>query len=240
MQHAPDADLVDISHLVEPFHLQQAAYLIKSAYRNFAKGTCHLLLFDVFSEKCPRLVLTVFDGHYFLAPDNGLLSLAFGLDETTVYQCFVLPQTGVFSDWLHEAGRIAALLQKASPEALSLSPCTLKNAPAEWLPIFSENEIECHVIYIDRYENVVINLRKDDFERQLNGRPFRIEFMRNDVLTQISTHYFDVAEGAKLCRFNAAGYLEIAINRGNAANLLGFKLRRDKQLMYNSIKIRFE
>ncbi len=240
MQHAPDASFVDITHLVEPFHLQQAAYLTRAAYRNFPIGTCHILLFDIFSEKSPRLVLAEHDGHYFLAPDNGLLSLAFGEEVINVWMCYELTATGVFRDWLSETGRVAAQLQTAAPIGLGFTQCMLKNAPHHWLPKITEHEIECHVIHIDRYENVVINLRRDDFEQHLNGRSFRIEFMRNEELTQLSTHFYNVSEGMKLCRFNATGYLEIAINRGRAASLFGFRLFREKHLIYNSIKIYFQ
>src|SRR5215210_4975359 len=105
MQHVPDAQIVDLSHLVETFNIQQAAYLLLSAYKNFPKGSCHVLLFDVFSERQPRLMLCEYEGHYLLAPDNGVLSLAFGERLTEVWQCYVLNAAGAFSDWLQETGR---------------------------------------------------------------------------------------------------------------------------------------
>jgi S-adenosylmethionine hydrolase len=100
--------------------------------------------------------------------------------------------------------------------------------------------VECHVIHIDRFENVVINLTKEIFEQVGKGRPFSIQFMRDEEIKQLSTHYYNVQEGEKLCRFNETGYLEIAINRGKAASLLGLQLHRDRRLMYNTIKVYFE
>lgn len=239
MQQVPAATIIDISHLVEPFHLQQAAYLLLAAYRHFPKGTCHVLLLDIFSEKSPRLILCEKDGHYFLAPDNGVLSLVFGSRIEQVWQCFELITPGIFSDWLNEMGKIITLLQTQTPQQLNLMPCALKNAPQNWQPKIDDNMIECHVIHIDRYENVVVNLTREQFEIHGNNRPFRIEFMRDEEISQISTHVYNVHEGMKLCRFNATGFLEIAINRGGAASLFGFKLSREKHLIYNSIKIYF-
>ena len=239
MQHIPEASLVDITHLVEPFHLQQAAYLMMAAYRHFPKGTCHVLLMDIFSEKSPRLVLCEQDGHYFLAPDNGVLSLVFGNEIEQVWQCFELATPGVFSDWLNEIGKIAALLQTRKPDELSLKSCSLKIAPHNWQPRVEDDVIECHVIHIDRYENVVVNLTKEIFEKHQKGRPFRIEFMRDEELTTLSTHFYNVNDGMKLCRFNATGFLEIAINRGGAASLFGFRLSREKHLIYNTINVYF-
>lgn len=238
MQHVQDAQIVDISHLVETFNIQQAAYLLLSAYRNFPKGTCHVLLFDVFSEPSPRLLLCEHEGHSFLAPDNGILSLAFGEYPAKVWKCFTLEAPGVFQDWLRECGKLVAQLQTHSAADLQLASCELNVAPKHWQPKMDDNSAECHVVHIDRYENVVLNITREQFEHVGKGRPFRILFMR-DELTQISTHFYNVAEGQKLCRFNATGFLEICINRGKAASLFGFKLYREKHFIYNTIKIFF-
>jgi len=239
MQHVPTAPIVDISHLVEPYHLQQAAYLLSATYPNFSTGTCHILLFDIFSSKAPALVLCEMNGHYFLAPDNGLLPLAFNTVPDTVWRVLDLEQ-GTLKDWLHAAGRIANELQSKKPGDLGLNKCELKNAPQHWRPLIETNMAECHVIHIDRFENVIVNMTKDEFEHVRSGRAFRIQFMRDEEITTISTHYNNVREGEELCRFNSTGYLEIAINRGKAASLFGLRLNNEKHVIYNTIKIFFE
>ena len=103
-----------------------------------------------------------------------------------------------------------------------------------------DNTVECHVVHIDRYENVVINLTRQQFDEIGQGRPFRIQFMRDEEIKQLSTHFNNVSEGQKLCRFNATGFMEIGINRGKAASLFGFKLFREGHFIYNTIKINFE
>jgi S-adenosylmethionine hydrolase len=239
MQHVPDAQIVDISHLVETFNIQQAAYLLLSAFKNFPSGSCHVLLFDVFSERQPRLMLCEYDGHYLLAPDNGVLSLAFGSKLENVWCFHELSAPGIFSGWLHETGKAIAQLRTQAPQDLDLQPCSLKVAPQHWLPKVIDHSVECHVVHIDRYENVVINLTRDQFDSIGQGRQFRIQFMRDEEITQLSTHFYNVGEGQKLCRFNATGYLEICINRGKAASLFGFKLYRERHFIYNTIKIYF-
>jgi S-adenosylmethionine hydrolase len=239
MQHVPKAPIIDISHLVETFNIQQAAYLLLSAYHNFPKGTCHVVLCDIFSEPQPRLLLCEHEGQYMLAPDNGVLSLAFSDSLQNVWQCCQLSFDGLFGEWLQQIGNIAAQLQMHAPGDLGLTPSTLKVAPHHWQPIVIANTVECHVIHIDRYENVVINLTRQQFDEIGEGRPFRIQFMRDEELTQLSTHFYNVGEGQKLCRFNATGFLEICINRGKAASLFGFKLHREKHFIYNTIKIYF-
>ena len=240
MQHAPGVPIVDISHLVEPYHLQQAAYLLSAAYRNFPEGTCHVLLFDIFSEKVPTLLLCEHHGHYFLGPDNGLLPLAFNMLPENVWKCFELSKEGIFKDLLHEAGRIVNELQTKTPAEWGLSKCELKNAPQHCRPVIEPNLVECQVIHIDRFENVIINITQEEFYKISDGRAFRIQFMRGEEITSISTHYNNVKEGEELCRFNSSGYLEIGINRGKAASLFGFRLGKEQHLIYNTIKIFFE
>lgn len=239
MQHNQDAQIVDISHLIEPFHLQQAAYILAASYIHFPKGTCHVLLFDVFSEQLPKLVLCEHDGHYFLAPDNGLLPLAFGKDYHHVWLYHELQRPYIFKEWVHAAAKACSELAKVRPEALSLPAYELKNAPQHCRPKIDGDFAECQVIHIDRFGNVVINITKEEFDLACKDRPFRIQFMRDEEITVLSNSYLEVRDGEVLCRFNNTGYLEIAINRGPAASLLGLKLARDKHLIYNTIKISF-
>lgn len=239
MQQAPDNTIVDISHFIEPYHLQQAAYLMTASQANFAADTFHLILFDIFTSKTPVLLLHRRNNQYFLAPDNGILSLAFGNSLQDVWKCFELDSNEMLRDWVREAGKMISKLQSQSPEELKLEKCGLKNAPTYCQPKIEHNVVECQVIHIDRFENVVINITREQFYDAAKERSFQIQFMRNETINEISTHYNNVKEGDKLCRFNSAGYLEIAINRGKAASLFGLKLHREQHLMYNTIKIFF-
>ncbi len=238
LQYVPGAPIVDISHYVEPYHLQQAAYLLAASYAHFPKGSCHIVLCDIFANRAPML-LCAKDGHYFIAPDNGVPALAFGRGIEQVWKCMDLAADTGLKEWVSMAAEIAGRLQNNAPEALGLETVTPAHAPSNLRPRIEGNTVECHVIHIDRFENVVLNLTREDFERIGRNRPFSIEFARNEVINELSKSYNDVREGEKLCRFNNAGYLEISINRGNAARLLGLKLAREKHLIYNTVKISF-
>ena len=117
-------------------------------------------------------------------------------------------------------------------------------------PLLGNNWIEGQIIFIDNFENVIINITKEEFEEQRRGRSFKIVFKRDEIIDKISETYADVPESEKLALFNSAGYLEIAINKGNAAGLFGLqgyseKLNTQSQylqnrLLYQTIKIYFE
>lgn len=111
-------------------------------------------------------------------------------------------------------------------------------------PTLDNNNIEGQIIFIDSFENVIVNITREQFETQRQGRNFRIVFTRGEFIDRISETYADVAEGEKVALFNSAGYLEIAINKGNAAGLFGLKgfseKIREGQLSYHTVKVYFE
>ena len=117
-------------------------------------------------------------------------------------------------------------------------------------PMLGNDYIEGQIIFIDNFENVIVNIHQDEFEEQRKGRSFKIVFKRDEVIDKISETYADAPEGEKLALFNAAGYLEIAINKGNAAGLLGLQGFSEKQLQqsqymnsrlfYQTVKVYFE
>ena len=240
IQYLPEASIVDISHQVEPFHIQQAAYLLSAAYPHFPEKTCHIVICNIFRGGIPELLLCEKDKSYFFAPDNGILPLALGTTFDSVWKCFDLNAGNSLKDWIHEIGRLSKLLQSLPASALDLQPYTLKNAPVHLQHKVEGNVVECHVIHIDRFENVVVNITREQFNTIGKGRPFVIQLIRDETISELSNQYSDVREGEKLCRFNSAGYLEISINNGNAASLLGLKLYREQHLMYQSIKISFQ
>ena len=117
-------------------------------------------------------------------------------------------------------------------------------------PLLGPKYIEGQIIFIDNFENVIINITKEEFEEQRRGRSFKIVFKRDEVIDKISETYADVHESEKLALFNSANYLEIAVNKGNAAGLFGLEGYTEKvnmqtqymqnRLLYQTVKIFFE
>ena len=71
--------------------------------------------------------------------------------------------------------------------------------------------------------NAIVNIDKDSFGRVAKGRPFKINYNRAEYFDKIHTHYNEVPEGERICLFGTNGLLEIAINKGSCASLLGIK-----------------
>ncbi len=237
MRYAPDATVVDISHNVAQYDLQQAAYLLLSAYGHFSKGTVHIVLVDVFSGDKPGMLLVQKDGYYFIAPDNGVLSLAFGSEIGDARLCFEFTKQQDFSDWVNSAGKVVEAVLQGNTE--QFKTCEVKMARRLLQPQVMPLGIDCNILYIDRYENVVLDITRKQFDEYVKGRPFRIKVMRMQDITTISNNYNDVPEGDPLCRFNDAGFLEIALNHQPAASLLGLGPHSAGNLRYQTIRIFF-
>lgn len=243
--------LVDISHEIVPFNYAQTAYVVKNVIKHFPPETFHLVLTNLFHQKPEHLLIARIGDQYLGLADNGLITMiadgmpdevvAIPLDKqqirNTIYCTKVLTQA--FTDML--SGK--ALSKLGDPNF----PIQAKN-PLRAL--HSSNYIEGQIIYIDRFENVIVNITKEEFETQRKGRRFKIIFKRDQEIDRISESYADAQEGTELALFNSAGYLEIAINKGNAAGLFGLQGYTEKsanqsqfmqsRLYYQTIRVIFE
>lgn len=228
--------IIDISHDIQPFNNKQAAYLLTSAYHTFPSGTCHLVLMDLFTGNTLGLILTEHNGQYLLSPDTEIIPLAARKTPERSWLCAGPGEVKNFHDWLHKAGTIISRLQESSAEQLQLPAYSFRHNAAQRAITNSIDGINCEVIHIDQYENVVLDITYDELKELLNGSAFRIQFIGPEEITELSNTYSDVRPGNKLCRFNSSGYLEICINKGKAASLFGLRIGGK----HNNIKITFE
>jgi S-adenosylmethionine hydrolase len=247
-QLVPGCTLTDISHQLTPFNYPQAAYVCRNAIKHFPDFTFHIVLVNLFENNHEHLLLAFHNRQYILCADNGLLTMileeqpemviGLPIDKTTVKNALHI--TRIFGETIQAVSNGQSIDTIGTPDIDILEKNPLR-------PLLGENWMEGQIIFIDHFENVVINITREAFEAQRKGRRFTIAFKRDEVIEKISETYADVPEGEKLALFNAAGYLEIAINKGNAAGLLGLQGYSEKQsahlqnrLFYQTIRIFFE
>lgn len=252
-QACPEHTIIDISHNILPFNFPQAAYLCRSALPWFPKGACHFILVNLFDKNAPFL-LCRHEGQYFICADNGLITMILGRrPEETVH--LDIKHSGInMPEVIKGFAETVLAVNYGTPLAEIGTPATTITERNPLMPIMHENYIEGQVIYIDRFENVIVNITREQFESCRKGRSFKIFVMRDDFISHLSAGYADVPEGGKLALFNSAGFLEIAINKGNAAGLFGLQSYSREQdaylgitesqlqrhLFYQTIRIHFE
>jgi S-adenosylmethionine hydrolase len=210
MSYAPGSVLVDISHHVPLHGLRQAAFLLVSSCRHFPLGSVHIVLVGVFTDEQPRMLLAQKDGHFFIAPDNGILSLAFGSEPFDSWLCHEFNKPFIFREWIVHAGLAISEMHKGGK--LPFMPCIVNKSPGILQPGIMPYGVECNILCIDHYENVVLGINKEQFDIIFKNRPFKIQIARMKDITAICHNYNDVPVGAPLCRFDNAGFLEIAVN----------------------------
>lgn len=223
--------LVDITHEITRHGLIQAAYVLKSTFPHFPKGTFHLLLTDTEIDNA-RPVLFEYKEHYFLGIDNGVFNIALNGDVPSWIIELEAEKLGLEDNNnlnIFFAAVLGALTNGTNPKELGTLGKKLIATEAS-VPQYGSWGIRGEVIYIDSYENVVLNIERNLFEEQFKDKKFKIEFRSLDKIEKISKGYSDVHAGEFLAFFNDTDYLELAINHGKAASLFGLKLKNIVQI----------
>ncbi|MFC4261955.1 S-adenosyl-l-methionine hydroxide adenosyltransferase family protein [Ferruginibacter yonginensis] len=253
MQANPSFNVIDITHLLSPFNYPQAAYVCRNAIKNFSAGTFHLILINLFHEKLDHLLIVEHNGHYIGCADNGLITMI--LEEIPQQIVGIPLEKNQSINALYCTNVLANAFSKiaagASLQSLGDTNVSI-NVKNPLRPLLGNDWIEGQIIFIDNFGNVIVNISKEAFEEQRKGRRFAIVFKRDESIEKISETYADVPEGEKLAIFNSAGYLEIAMNKGNAANLFGLQSYSEHQqktlgpqfmnnnIFYQTIKVHFQ
>lgn len=229
----PTLNIVDLTHGVKNYDIVQAAFLFKNAWDSFPKGTVHLISVSDYASPRKRFLAATYRGHYFVAPDNGLFSLIFDEEGPAVYHEIPYDEESRFP--LKAAySRAVAYLSKGRP-IIELGPAAEAIEKRITLqPVTSHSQIRGSIIHLDNFENAITNVSRALFERVGGGRSFKLFFKRHDPILKLCNHYYEVPVGEPLCLFNSAGYLEIAINMGKAASLLGLKVEDTIQIDFHS------
>jgi S-adenosylmethionine hydrolase len=247
----PEFQIIDITHSLSPFNYPQTAYVCRSAIKNFPEFTFHIVLINLFESKPDHMLFAFHNNQYVLCADNGLLSMILE-DKPEMVIGIPMEKTAIKNTLYCIDVAAKAITQLMNGEPLHNigipDPQYLEKNPLR--PLHGEDWIEGQIIFIDNFENVIVNITQEQFEQQRRGRRFKIVFKRDEVIDRISGSYADVSEGEKLVLFNSAGYMEIAINKGNAAGLFGLKGYSEQnmqvfsmvqnRLFYQTVKVYFE
>jgi S-adenosylmethionine hydrolase len=221
-------NILDITHNIKNYDIVQGAFVLKNAYSSFPKKTIHILSVNNFYNKKYCFLAVRYDDYYFIGPDNGIFSLLFDEKPEDIYELDYdgksdFPLKDIFSN---AVGHIA--------NGLPFNEIGLKVDDIveriSFQPVINKSQIRGTVIHIDHYENVVVNITKELFEQVREERKFSIYFKRSEPIQKISKNYSDVAVGERLCFFNSAGCLEIAINMGKASGMLGLNIEDSVQI----------
>ncbi len=227
LQQVPNAQIVDISHAVQPFDVFDGALTIAQAYSYFPSATVHVVVVDPGVGTARRPIVVSTEKYRFVAPDNGVLSMIYDREErirvynVTSEHYFLQPVSNTFH------GRdifapIASFLAKgveSSNMGDEVTDFVRFSAPRP-KPVNSHT-VRGVVMKVDRFGNLITNFTPQDVPALFQATPpsFKIVVGKREI-SEIKSAYAEGAPGEVFGILGSMGYLEIAVNRGSAAKLM--------------------
>jgi len=221
---APRVRIVDITHEIAPYDLNEAAFVLAEAWRWFPKGTIHVAVVDPGVGSARRPILVEAGGHRFIGPDNGLFTPIYDAAPHKVREItnpkLMLPQV---SRTFHGRDVFA-------PAAAHLATGTLPARFGKLVHNFVRNDTFApvrtqdhvwtgRVLKADRFGNLITNFHVDRLP-DICTRPFELRLGLQRV-TRLARNYAETEIGELFAIIGSSGYLEISANQESAARKLG-------------------
>ncbi len=226
----PNAEIVDISNEISPHNIREGAVVVGLSYRYFPNMTIHIVVVDPGVGSCRRPLIVTTENHYFVGPDNGVLSMVYSLEREHIQVTHITADHYFLnknSTTFH--GRdifapVAAWLSKGIQVrnfGESVTEYMRIRIPEPERP--TKNTIEGEIIHIDRFGNAITNIKAELIAPSDNsGNRTRIVIKgKESVLKQ---HYSEAEDRELYCLINSFGLLEFFTYRSNASELYNLQV----------------
>ena len=212
--------IVDISHQIRVFDIGHGAYVLRSVFRDFPKGTVHLVGVDAAGNRGDSYVFIQLDNHFFVGCDNGFFSL---LSDTAPEKIWEITTSSPILTTFPEREILAETAGKLAsghdPGSLGKPLTALKRLIDRQVKA-TRKQITGHIIRVDHFGNLVTNIPKVAFDTLSKGRDYTVHF-GGEKFRRIFSLYNQADLGECFIVFNSHGFLEIGIFKGNASELFG-------------------
>jgi S-adenosylmethionine hydrolase len=220
----PKAQIVDISHEAGPFEITEGAYLIAQAYRYFPPKTVHVVVVDPGVGTARRPILMEAAGQYFVAPDNGVLSMIYTREDARIRlisneKYFLHPVSHTFH------GRdifspVGAHIAAGVPPSRMGKRIEDYLRPAFQKPVRAGKRTwSGRILKIDRFGNIITNFHSEDFP-DLEKRNFAMVIGPQET-SVLARSYAECSPGELFVIVGSSGYLEVSVSQGSAAKKIG-------------------
>lgn len=235
----PNVNIIDISHDVSSFSIIEASYLLKSTYKFFPELSVFIIVVDpgVGSSR-NILAIRTKENYYFIGPDNGIFFNLFNKED--IEDCILINNDNYFNKPVSPTFHGRDIMAPVGAHIVNGVPLSnfgpqfdLKNLveyPIK-LEILEENKlINCTIQYLDSFGNVTTNIpiQNDIIDRTFlkikEGDKLKITFKNQEYEGKYTSHFGNAPLNSLLFLKGSSGYLELAINQGNAAERMGFKV----------------
>lgn len=216
----PGLTLVDISHQISPCDIAHAAFVLRSVFRDFPKGTVHLVGVEANGNRNDALIALQMEDHFFVGADNGLFGLISDKPHQTLVELNkISPVQTTFPEKDIFAPAAAKLASGVNITTLGIALPQFKKMTDRYVKA-TRRIISGHVIRVDHFGNLITNIPRDAFETLSKGKTYTVQF-GGEKFRRIHTQYHQTEQGECFLLFNSMNLLEIGIYKGNASQLLG-------------------
>jgi S-adenosyl-L-methionine hydrolase (adenosine-forming) len=221
----PGVDVIDLCHSIPAGFIPAGSFVLEKSLTYFPAGTVFLAVVDPGVGGERSILLAEAGDRFFIAPDNGLLtpvlggpSRIFRLERT---EFFLRPEPSTFEARDRMAPMAARLAAGAEPDELGVPAGEFEIDPG-WQPARrGDGTIDGRVVYIDHFGNVISNIPGHWlFPEGPAGGGLQVR-LGGHLVTATASHYADAAPADPFWLIGSHGNLELAVNRGSAAALLG-------------------
>jgi S-adenosylmethionine hydrolase len=219
------ARIVDITHEVQPYDIPGGGFAIAQACGYFPKKTIHVVVVDPGVGSTRRALLAEIAGQYFVAPDNGVLSMLFARDPAakvrhiTNERYFLKPVSRTFHGRDVFAPVAAHLASGVAPSRFGTRIADYIKQSFDGARRTGKKSWSGSVLKIDRFGNAITNLHSNEIPTVKN-RAFTLKVGTARV-TRLASTFSEGPEGEPFVIVGSSGFLEIAMNQGSAAAKLG-------------------
>jgi len=222
----PEVNIVDITHSVIAHDILDGALAIGQSYKYFPPKTVHVVVVDPGVGTNRRPILVAGDQHYFVAPDNGVLSSVY--DQSESLHVWNIISEHYFRQPVSKTfhGRdifapVAAWLTKSWQTSAFGEPITDFVRFATPKAKVNGNKIQGIVLRADHFGNLITNVTAEDVP-DLVASSGKVKIsVGNGQITNVVETFAQGAAGEAVGLIGSSGYLEISVNRGNASRTLG-------------------
>jgi hypothetical protein len=213
LSRAPDVTLIDVTHQVSPGDVRAGQFLLARAWNWFPPRTVHLAVVDPGVGTSRRALAATAGGHWFVAPDNGVLSFL----ERPRFVSLPIPSGAAptFHGRDVFAPAAAALATGKRLEELG-SPITDATHTPLPTPHHDGTAVMGEVLYVDRFGTLISNIPGADVEPGV-----RIRVGGGTDVGPLRRAFGDVERGTLVAFVGSGGTVEVAVRDGSAARLLG-------------------
>lgn len=220
----PQAQIVDLSHDIAPFAIAEGAYLVAQAYGYFPENTVHVVVVDPGVGSARRALVVEAAGQFFVAPDNGVLSMIYAREKHRVRaiansRYFRKPVSQTF----HGRDIFAPI---AAHLAAGVSAAKIGKPIRDHIQLdfgkpvrVAERTWAGRILKVDRFGNLITNFHTNEFPNLTNGGLSLVLGSHRVIL--VARNYAERAPGELFVIAGSSGYLEVSVNQDSAARITG-------------------